>query len=47
MPRAAPMIIRMMRVMKKQIHRFLRAARAETTALSVCCTLWVGDNNDE
>ena len=27
------------RVMKKQIHRFLRAARADSTALSVYCRL--------
>jgi hypothetical protein len=28
-----------MRTMMKQIHRFLRAARADITALSVSCTL--------
>ena len=27
------------RIMKKQIHRFLRAAHASTTALSVYCRL--------
>lgn len=25
----------------KQIHRFLRAARADATALSVCCKLYI------
>jgi len=34
--------IRTMRIMKKQIHRFLRAARADTTALSVYCRLKQG-----
>ena len=33
------MTMRMRMQMKKQIHRFFRAARAESTALSVCWTL--------
>lgn len=34
-----PIMIKMMRQMMKQIQRFLRAARAESTAFSVCWTL--------
>ena len=38
-PTTMPTIARMMRMMMKQIQRFLRAALAETTALSVCLRL--------
>lgn len=40
MARAIAMMITTTRMMKKQIQRFLRAARAESTALEVYCKLF-------